>query len=214
MHISSREALNALDASHPQLASLYHRMMSSARIFTPPKILLEPLEALGCVYFPSDTIILDPHFVENAPIRHTAAVIGHETGHLLSESCLTYFTPPEILRAEEQQADRIAVHLTGSHDDVSGMRSAANHHVKNIWRPSNKLGLDEASLMGRIARKIDHLHPFQKKKGTKTWQAYLRDYGTPEELEANIRSVDLSDRSHLETLVEKRNKRQLEGRSV
>lgn len=205
MIISSREAMNALDASYPRLAKLYDRMMTSARIFTPPKIMLEPIEAVGYAHYPSDTIILDPHYVENSPVGHAAALIGHEAGHLLSECRPTYFTPAEILRAHEQEADQIAVHLTGSHDDVSVMRCETNHYAKNHWRPSNKLDLRPDSLMGRIAQRLDHLSPYHTRQGKKAWAHYLEEYGTPEELEANIRSVDLADRSHVDRLVAIRN---------
>jgi hypothetical protein len=205
MNISSREAMNALDASYPRLASLYDRMMTSARIFTPPKLQVRPCYSIAKAERRSDTIILDTHYLENAPIGHTAAVIGHETGHLLSEIGPTTGTLDQSIREFEHEADQISVHLTGSHDDVSAMRREATNITKNCWRPSNNLGLKPGSVMECIAQRLDHLSPYHKIKSKKIWAGQLRFYGTPEALEANIRRVDLNNRSHLDRLIALRN---------
>ncbi len=206
MSQSHREAMNALDASHPQLARLYDRMMTSARIITPPKIEITGLPQTGLALLDYDTIVLDHDYIHRKPTHYTGAIIGHEAGHLISDKRMTYYTPKHILRDHEQEADRIAVRLTGSHQHVSEMRREANDMVWNNWRPSNRFNLRPGSHAERMAHALDHLSPLHKRHRTTDWEGYIGGYGTPEEMEANIRGVDLNDRTHVDKLIAVRNK--------
>lgn len=206
MSPAHRESWQVLDASRPQLARLYHHLMRTAGILTPPKIEVLRLPSIGMADYVSDTIALDSHYVDHAPPRHTRVVIGHETGHILAEHRCSSYTPLNTLKAQEHEADRLSVYLSGSHDDASETRHWSNEATRHGWNSKLQSGYD-AGYWDKLAHRLEQLKPSTRKRTERVWANYVRVFGTPEELEANIRSVDLNDRGHFEALVARRNER-------
>lgn len=199
MATNYREALNVLDIKYPRLANLYDRMMRTARIVAPPTIEVDHYP-FGCWANVSDDIIgLDRTYLRKGPVKEVQATIGHEVGHILNRD--TGWGN----KVKEQAADRLAVHLTQSHDDVSAMRQTWEREILDEHRFSRKLRL--SFLPEKLATRIDALWPANPEDIELSFRVPNALYGTPEQLQANIRSVDLSDRSHLDRLVSEYNQR-------
>ncbi len=207
MHPSYRHAMNMLDANYPQLATLYDHMMTTARIVTPPKLeVMRRVPMIGVADELNDAIYLDSKFVNHQPKNLTRVVIAHENGHLLAEhKQVDAAIAPHYARRNEQEADRIAVHLTGSHDDVSSMRVMANESVHRGLSSRGQSYQPLATMLQRAVGYFDGRKQQVTKKAEKAWQDYVGHYGTPEELEANIRGVDLNDRTYVDALIARRN---------
>lgn len=177
--------MDELDRRYPALAHEYRQTMNRNTIALPPRVLINDAPNIADALYGQDTIRMNPLFVEHMPRRYTLGVIAHEAGHiiaphdpLLAVDLERELNDPTVRKGKEHEADRIAVHLTGSHDDIIGMRRWLTRAQDVLVDPSEI----------RSVRRETLLH-----------------YGTQEEMEKNIRSVDLKDRSHIDRLIAERN---------
>lgn len=101
-------------------------------------------------------------------------------------------------RAQELEADRLAVFLTGSHDDVLKMRRAAS--------PGGELLPDftGTTILSRIKSPLNYVYNRIN---------FSLAQGGRKEIEQNIRGVDLTNRNHVESLIAKRNEASKDAKS-
>ena len=100
-------------------------------------------------------------------------------------------------KGQEHEADRIMTHLLGSHDDALAMRRTFNsdEYLREALGTSGLKRMFAPVLLRNARNGRDKL------------------YGTLEEIEANIKGVDLNDRSHVNRLIARRNIETMHERS-
>lgn len=167
--------------------------------------------------FPRGKIVVAPGFASQGETILTMGTIAHETGHVLERHHVGigfgnmlvdtanpwsgYFLHPfngpvlvgksqaalsRAYKTQEHEADRIMTHFLGSQEDALSVRKALTpgSEFAPYYNATTSLSGLHSPLIPEFQRQTFHTL-----------------YGTPEELEANIRSVNLKDRSHVDRLI-------------